>query len=319
MTVVQLKQSESREYQWKSGVALDRLANEIPEQIALTQLRQGVWKAWRWIDVQHEVSVIRKSLIDQGVNSKSRFVVCGAYEPTLFLISLAAIQAGAKVLPVSRSLEADQIAQQVQWLKPDFIYLQTRDLLSKWLASDQEQSQPVTLFSPLFESKNYSQWQVKPLTELYANHKVSNHSAKLNLRQLHTAWVDEGTEWNQGLTFILEQWLNNASTLGFPETTESSSRDRLALVPVKLLVSAERIKQLDAEIENRLPSSGSWQRRLSDWALNHDSNGIAKWIRNRIRQRFGFLRLREIIHQNTHAEQLTVSQKWINNYLERAA
>jgi hypothetical protein len=319
MTVVQLKQSETSEYQWKSVVTIDRLANEIPKQIALTQLRQGVWKAWRWVDVQREVLLLRKSLIERGVNSHSRFVICGAYEPTLLLITLAAIQAGAEVVAVSQTLEADQISQQIQLLKPDFVYLQTRDLLSKWLAFNQTESKPLTLFSAIYEPKLKGQWQVTPVSDLYSNHEFSKQTTRLNLHQLNTAWVDEGTEWNEGFKFIIEQWLENNVALSFPETSESSARDRLTIVPVKLLVSAERVQQLNAEIENRLANPGSLQRRLSDWALNRNGNGIPKWIRNRIRQRFGFQRLREILHPNIHAEPITVSQKWINDYLERAA
>lgn len=46
--------------------ALQRWARERPTQIALRHRRLGAWKAWRWIDVQHEVERVANGLRQQG-------------------------------------------------------------------------------------------------------------------------------------------------------------------------------------------------------------------------------------------------------------
>lgn len=50
-------------------VALQRWARERPTQIALRHRRLGVWRAWRWIDVQREVERVCDGLRQQGFAS----------------------------------------------------------------------------------------------------------------------------------------------------------------------------------------------------------------------------------------------------------
>ena len=60
-------------------------------------------------------------------------------------------------------------------------------------------------------------------------------------------WSEEGTQWQAGLTVLLEQWLGSGQPLAFPESPGSASRDRREVAPSGLLLSAERLQRLRSE------------------------------------------------------------------------
>ena len=97
-------------------------------------------------------------------------------------------------------------------------------------------------------------------------------------------WSEEGTQWQDGLSVLLEQWLNSGQSLAFPESPGSASRDRREVAPTGLLLSAERLQRLADEIESRLAAQGTWRRRLCDWAIAHPEKGLQRLIKNRVRR-----------------------------------
>ena len=85
--------------------------------------------------------------------------------------------------------------------------------------------------------------------------------------------------------------LNTGHGLAFPESLASAQRDRREVAPTGLLLSAERLQHLAAEIESRLAPHGTWRRRLCDWAIAHPQSGLRRLLKNRVRKLLGFQRL----------------------------
>ena len=133
-------------------------------------------------------------------------------------------------------------------------------------------------------------------------------------------WVDEGTEWQDGLSHVLQRWLGQGEGLAFPETSESASRDRREITPTDLLLSPRRVEALAAEIEARLAPPGSWRRWACDWALANQQRAAGRRLKARVRRLLGFARLRRIeVPSAPPAAALARPAAWLHEYLERAA
>jgi len=296
---------------------LQRWAEQRPLQIALRHRRRGVWKAWRWIDVQREVERLAAALREQGLEPGARLALCGAFEPTLLLLALAGQHLGARVLTVSRQAKGEALRRLLRQARPAFAYVQRRENVSDWLEAG-DTSQPLRLFSAQAAARVRGAWQVLPLSVLLAGEPAE--ALSLGWRQAAgapLAWCDEGTEWRDGLGHILALWLKQGTGFAFPETSESASRDRREVAPAVLLLSEPRLQALAAEIDSRLAPPGSWRRRLCDWTLANPQQAPRRWIKARVRELLGFRRLQRIL---VGAPAPAASGPvWLSEYLERAA
>lgn len=298
---------------------LQRWAAERPLQVALRHRRQGVWKAWRWIDVQREVERMAAALREQGLGPESRLALCGAFEPTLLLLALAARRVGTPLAPVSRLAKGEELRRRLRLLRPDFAYVQRRENVSDWLAVGADGPLPLRLFSAQASGRSHGACRVLPLAAVVAGELPERRGLGWpQVSREEVAWNDEGTEWADGLGRVLAQWLDEGIGFAFPETSESAERDRRDIAPTILLSSDARLQAMGAEIDQRLAPPGSWRRRLCDWTLRDPRRGVRRWLKARVRQLLGFQRLRRIVPGG--GAPLTASgPAWIGEYLERVA
>lgn len=295
--------------------ALRRWAVEKPLRIALRHRRQGEWKAWRWIDVLREVERAAAGLAGQGFAAGERLSLCGAFEPTLLILALAARSLGGHSVSIAAQGSGAVLTRQLQL---GFAYVQRREDISQWRQRGVVLQGPLRVFSAQAGALTQGYWQILPLATLFAGD--SARPQRLGWARLGSepvVWVDEGTEWAQGLYPVLSRWLEQGEGLAFPETGASASRDRREIAPTSLLLSAPRAQALAAEIEGRLAPSGSWRRRLCDWTRRDPRRGVRRWIKTRVRQLFGFQRLTRIDTPRPATTVATASPLvWL---LERAA
>lgn len=262
--------------QWRVSVpkALEQLrhwAQVSPLQSALRHKRHGQWYAWRWIDVLRDVERLADGLRQQGFSEQSRLAVSGAFEPNLLLLALAAYQAGGEVLAVADDLDAQALHPILWHSQPTHAFVPRRQTRQLWLNHGQSLLDFARLLGP-----------GEPPQRL----RLGRPDAQW--------WSEEGTQWQGGLTVLLEQWLSSGQSLAFPESPGSASRDRREVAPSGLLLSAGRLQRLAQEIDSRLAAPGTWRRRLCDWAIAHPEKGLQRLIKQRVRRLLGFQNLHDI-------------------------
>ncbi|WP_022979756.1 AMP-binding protein [Ideonella sp. B508-1] len=289
---------------------LDHWAQRHPQALALRHKRRGRWVAWPWAQVHRTASLLRTGLAHEGLGPQSRLAVCGAFEPRLLLLVLAARAAGAQVLSLPRGLGEAELAAWQARTRPTHVYLQSRDELLRWLRLRGPQSEgAVQLISPqpVPKGQDAAAWlhlrdllgEVPPQVQRHAWHRAQRTAA---------AWCEEGTEWSEGLALVVGHWLRTGEGLAFPEDTAAAARDRRDTVPSRLLLSAQRAQQLSDEIEQRLPVAGSWRRRWVEGALSASSvsggSRWDRWLRVQLQRRLGLHRLQGIVVPSSAAAEL---------------
>ena len=323
MTLHELHPSPAEAVSDRALVALQRWARERPTQIALRHRRRGAWHAWRWIDVQRDVERLADGLRQQGFSAGARLALSGALEPSLLLLALAARQLGGHSRVISPHSRGQALQRQLRQARPTFAFVQRRESLAHWLHSGLAEQWPLQLFCAQATTLGKALWQVQPLSALLvAEAAPAQRQGWAQVAGDEVLWVDEGTEWQDGLGHLLQHWLEQGISVAFPENRESSSRDRREIAPTGLLLSSARVETLAEEIEASLAPAGSWRRRWCDWTLAHPQRLFARAVKARVRRLLGFQRLRRIEVPSAAlgtAQPQPVSGAWLAQYLERAA
>jgi hypothetical protein len=274
----------------RAGVneTLRRHAEANPEAVALLHKQCGAWRAFRWRDILHNVAAVADLLRQDTPSGPPRVAVSGPYQPDLIVMSLAAEAAGGVVFPVPRRLRGEALQAVLAAIGPTHAFVQARREIPHWLRTQPNADTPLTLFSPHVAARQEGVWRIAPLPA--SRGAVGRRTAPL---RGDIAWMDEGSDWTEGLALLFERWLGQGVPVAFPETSLSAFRDRKEIQPTALLASARRRQQNNEETRKRLAPPGSLGRKVSDWALSGADHPLARLLRFRIARLVGESRLTE--------------------------
>lgn len=263
-------------------------AQQRPLVPALLHKEHGSWGLHRWDDVARELANLREALVREKAGPQSRFVVSGAFEPKLILLALAAHAAGATVFAIDRHARESNLQALLQSAAPTHAFVQDRQTISLWLDSGHVNGIQVPLYSTQSVQRGNASWQIRPLADLLRDRRqFAGVDKRKRLVAQAGLWVEEGSEWGDGLSAVLEAWLTSGATLIAPETTASSGRDRQEVTFQNVVASPARSQQWRNELDARLPAPDSWARRLLDWAGRHPKNRLATAILGRVQRLHG--------------------------------
>lgn len=243
-------------------------ARVSPLQPALRHKRQGQWWVWRWIDVLRDVERLADGLRQQGFTEASRLVLSGAFEPDLVLLALAAQHIGGEVLTLPDTLDPESLHKALSRSRPSHAFVQGQQTQQHWIDQGQSLLDFTHLLGAAEPPQRLIRWWYGP--------------------QL---WSEESTQWQAGLSVLLDQWLGSGHALAFPQSHDSANRDRREVAPSGLLLSQERLQGLVNEIDSRLSAHGTWRRRLCDWAIAHPEKGLQRLIKHCARRLLGLQNL----------------------------
>jgi hypothetical protein len=255
-----------------------------PDEISLLHKQAGRWRIFRWADAFDEVVRLRAALQNFGAGAGSKLVLSGALEPDLIFLALAAHSLEATLYSISRTLAGTELQETLAALSPTHAFVTGRRSIARWLVIGTPNGEPLPLFAKTAMASHDAGWQVHALwreEDDIPERRVFAHR-KTWLKSRDISWVDEGTEWTEGLGIVVAHWLEGTRVVAFPEKGESALRDRREIRPSLLLTSAWRRRQLDEEFKQRLPAPGSWMHKLYRLTESSPETVIARVIDARL-------------------------------------
>lgn len=276
-----------------SDFSLDLIAkwvSEKPHAWALLH-KKSIWHAYTWQHVATRIANLRGALAQEGVADGARFAVSGQIDAQLILIAVAAQANGATVIPIDRNADRATLDELLRSANITHAYVSERKTLATWLTVRLPRRNPVPLFSAHAVAGNHDAWSVQRLPhEIFASAasvKTQPQRKRPALKLKSALWVDEGTEWHNGLAEVIRVWLESGDTLAAPETSASASRDRAEIQPLRILASNARQRRIQSELTARLHPQGTLLRALADVGLRSSGNPLTAWIGKRIARLHG--------------------------------
>jgi len=270
----------------ESGNALRRWVERRPGASAFLHKRRGRWQSFPRSYIAREVERVAAVLKERSSRGHVRLAASGLYEPDLVILALAALSSGGEVFLLDADLRGEALTRGLSAIRPTHAFVQSRRTIARWLAATPATTMRLQLFSPQAFVGGNSAWDVVPL------HNSATAVAVLPAWQAWTwraqprfasiAWIDEGSEWRDGLRRLLDSAIHDDLTIAFPETAESAVRDRRQVQPTALIASPARRHRLEEDGRARLAPEGSFGRRLSDRAEATDGGGpVLRFVKYR--------------------------------------
>jgi hypothetical protein len=279
------------------GEVLRRWAELRPETLAFLHKRRGRWHAFSRSYVAREVERLAALLKERSNSGEIRLAASGDYEPDLVILGLAALSVGGEVFLLHDILRGEALARELAAIRPTLAFVQGRRAIAQWLAAAPSGTARLPLFSTRAFAGGNSAWDVVPLhdavTLVAASRPRRLWPWPAWSRLADIAWIDEGTEWREGMRRLIDSALHDGLAIAFPETAESAVRDRRQLQPASLILSPARQRRLEEEDRARRAPEGSFSRRLVDHAET-SSGGIARFVNHRRNVVLGLGRIRPL-------------------------
>ncbi|MBK1867907.1 AMP-binding protein [Aestuariivirga sp. YIM B02566] len=277
---------------------LDRLiatARRNAGQPALLHKRRGVWVVRRWADVLEEIDRLAGGLHHLGVSEGSRVAIDGEITARLLLSGAAIRAVGADIVSVPLSASPEELDRVVADPTISLVIGQGRETVEEWSEATRNRREVPIVFDHATPDSQPPRHGIVTLPLLKMLGKPFGWAKSVDRKptdtKLPVTWVEESTEWADGLDIVLDHWVSSGEPLALPELLAAATRDRREIAPQRWIASGSRLHQNDAAIRERLPA----RKSLSGWLVGGAlKGGAAPWFaltRALLRNRLGFRRL----------------------------
>ena len=269
-------------------------ATQRPAAEAFQHRRRSAWVTWTLGEVRTRAEALAAAL-ERSQPAPRLVAISGDYTPNLVLIALAAAQAGARVVVLPPTVSR---AALMEWLgaeQPELAFVGLREQIGIWRAALRQTGLTTAILAdirlPWGQPRHGG---VLSTTELLGPPPPGGANAPRGA----LVWIEEGTEWAEGLSYILHTAAHTERVLAFPESRAAAARDRRAAQPVDFALSAAHHRQVQEDLAARLPAGRGATARAISAALSAAAGGrpglFDRWLLHRLRRPLGLARLRKV-------------------------
>jgi hypothetical protein len=275
---------------------------------ALQHKDRGRWLIWRWRGVVDEVDRIAAGLRKLGLTTDSTLAIAGEIRPHLVLATLAAKIIGARILSVPRGADRSVLGDILGGEDVSVVVTQGRGELANWLkAAVETGARTRIVFDHVTADGHSPHPDVITFAALRALGGPSGWADELPaaVRRRSAAesiWIEETTEWSDGLETVVAAWLAQGAVLMFPEILVAAVRDRRQARPSRWIVSARQLAAASRDIDARCPDERNLTGRLIAHAISDAGRGGGgRFVAALLRRRLGLYGLTRIELFGAHA------------------
>ncbi len=278
--------------------ALLKRAARGPGSPAIEEKRRGGWARREWRDVVEEVDRLASGLATLGVKPGDVVAIDGEISGRILLVAAAASALGARIRSIpTRASRADRDSV-VEDPAVSAVVGRGREVVAEWTQLSARGRRIPIVFDHATAGGRAPAEGVVTFDRLRALAPPSGWRDRLPAPTAGDApvrvWIEESTDWVDGLDVILDSWVEDSIVLTLPELLAASDRDRREAEPEAWLASVDAIERAAGRIRERLPgrdaSGGAWVASLLE-----RTGGIAgKVLRPRLRALLGLARLDRI-------------------------
>lgn len=268
---------------------------------ALKHKDRGRWLTWPWRGVVDEVDRIAAGLRKLGLTAGSTLAISGEIRPHLVLTALAGKIAGARILSVARGSNPAALADVVAGEQIAVAVTQGRGELANWLkAAGKTGVRTRIVFDHITADGHSPHPDVITFAALRTLAVPVGWARELPAPGLRrkpreSIWIEETTEWSEGVETVVAAWLAQGAVLVFPEILAAALRDRRQARPSRWIASAQRLAAASREIDGRFPRKESVTGRLIAHAISAAGRGGGgRFIAGLLRRRLGLSSLTRI-------------------------
>ncbi|WP_104402378.1 AMP-binding protein [Vibrio penaeicida] len=267
-------------------------ANQSPEQFVFVHKSRGEWLGFNWLWLHKTLESTVSCLSQKGLSSDTVLLVSGNYEPKLLILSLAVCSMGGRVVPISSTASEKELSELIEAHSPTHCYIEKRQTVNRCLSIPISNS--IICFSAGSESRIVGQWTTIPIDDVLdcpEHPPTSEYLSRVVIEGTTIGWCDEPTDWHSGIQTLFDKMTEHHLCIAFPESAESSARDRLEIQPTHLICSKDRLVRYAKDFKSRLPAKKGLALSLSIKALKGYRSWWSRFLLERLKRLNGFSRL----------------------------
>lgn len=296
---------------------LERAAR-APGLPALLEKRRGAWSRREWRDVVEEVDRLASGLTRLGVKRGDVVAIDGEINGRLLLVAAATAALGALIRSIPTRASREDRDRVVDDPSVAAVVGRGREVVAEWTQLSAQGRLIPIVFDHATAGSRAPAERVVTFERLRALAPPSGWRERLAALAAGpapaTVWIEETTDWIDGLDEILNTWVERGVTLALPELLAASDRDRRGIEPEAWLASADTLERAAERIRERLPAEGSLSSALVSSTLNGTGRFSGLVLRPRLRALFGLARLDRI---EVHADGRRAPSAGANELFER--